>query len=247
MKQANRIFGILVTCGILAVSAQTALSQTGPESPADRGPTVMKRGKPTMFGPDYRLDMMTRRLDLTQEQRSQIRPILAAEELQLQALRGNNSYNRDERRSRLQELNLATDEKIRPFLTPEQQAKHEEARNKISDNRSRNRNTRPGPNPGENDPDNRIKRLTLDLGLTDAQQVRIRPILEEESAQLELLRGNDSYDPEQRRTILLQLNQDSSDKVRQLLTPEQKKKHDDIQVKIMDRRTRTKNPNISRP
>lgn len=247
MSQAKRFFGIMAACGMLAVGAQAAVAQTEPGPTAGRGPTAMKRGKPEMYGPDYRLNMMTRNLGLSAEQQAQIKPILAEEYSQLQALRGNDVYNRDERRSRLQELNKATYEKLKPILTPEQQNKHDEARQKISENRSKNRSTRPGPNPGENDPDHRLTRLTLNLALTAEQQAGIKPILAEEYAQLETLRGNDTYNREQRRARLLQLNQDASDKIKQILTPEQQKKYDEIKQKIVDRRTQTKSPNAAKP
>lgn len=247
MNQAKRFFGIVVTCGALAIGAQTVAAQTEPGPPAGRGPAAMKRGAAPGYGPEYRLDLMTRRLDLTEEQQSKIKLILEEEDAQLRALRGNDSYNRDERRSRLQELNTSTYEKIRPILTPEQQAKHEKAKEIISEKRSKNRGSRPGPDQDSNEPAYRISRLTADLKLTAEQQARIKPILSEEERQLEKLRGNDTYNREQRRSRLQELNQISYDRIKPILTPEQLKKFDKISVIITERRNQNKNPNMLKP
>jgi len=247
MNQAQRFFGIVATCGVLAVGAQTVAAQTEPGPPAGRGPSVMKRGAMPSYGPEYRLDLMTRRLALTEEQQAKIKQILEEEDAQLQALRGNDSYNRDERRSRLQELNTSTYEKIRPVLTPEQQAKHEKAKEIISEKRSKNRGSRPGPDQDSNEPAYRISRLSADLELSAEQQAKIKPILAEEERQLERLRGNDTYNREQRRSRLQELNQISYDRIKPILTPEQLKKFDKISVIITERRNQSKNPTMLKP
>ncbi|MSN24442.1 MAG: hypothetical protein GJV46_01095 [Geobacter sp.] len=247
MGQAIRFLCIFAACGTITISSQTASAQTDPGSPGGRGPAAMMRGKPAMYGPDYRLDMMTRRLGLSEEQRAKIKVILAEEDAQLKALRGNDTYNRDERRSRLQELNSSTYEKIKPILTPEQQAKHEQVKKRIKEKRSNIRSSRPGPNPGSNESGKRIERLSLDLALTADQQARIKPILEEEDAQLDRLRGNDSYNREQRRVKLQELNQITYEKIRPVLTPEQQKKFDEINLKVIERRNQNKKPNMVKP
>jgi Spy/CpxP family protein refolding chaperone len=247
MSQAKKFIGILAACGVLSVGAQATMAQTEPAPSASRGPAAMKRGKPDMYGPEYRLDMMTRRLGLSEEQQAKIKPILVEEDQQLKALRGNQSYNRDERRARLQELNNSTFEKISPVLTPEQLKKHEQAKKIIREKRSNIRSSRPGPNQESVDTDKRIKRLTLDLDLTTEQQAKIKPLLAEENAQLDTLRGNDTYNSEQRRVKLQELNQITSDKIRPLLTAEQQVKFDKIKSKIVERRNQIKNPNNIKP
>lgn len=232
--------GILFLCFTAFLSGQSFAAQTEPGPDSGRGPIAMKRGKGAMYGADHRMELMTRNLGLSAEQQAKIKPILMEENGVMEALRGNDSYNRDERRAKLQELNKATTEKIRPLLTQEQQKKFEEVKQKISQNRAKTRSTRPGPNPGENDPDSRLRRLTEDLGLTAEQQATIKPMLAAEYTNLEALRGNDSYNREQRRAILLKLNQETYDKIKPLLTAEQLKKYDGIEEKIINRRNQAK-------
>ncbi|MEI7816254.1 MAG: hypothetical protein WCI45_03575 [Desulfuromonadales bacterium] len=207
----------------------------------------MKRGKGVQNGPDYRLNMMTSRLGLSEEQRIKIKPVLDEELIQIEALRGNDTLNRDQRRAKLQQLNKVTAEKIRPMLTPEQQTRQDEAKQKISTNRSKQRNTRPGPNPGENDPESRLLRLTKDLSLTPVQQTVIKPLLQEEFKQLEAMRGNDTFNREQRRAKLIELNKTTSIKIKAQITPEQQKAYEAIHQKIEDRRSQSKIPDSGKP
>lgn len=228
------IIGILC---IVAIGSQDAVAQT--EKTSDAASGAKAKGRARMMAqdmPDKRLNLMTRNLGLTKEQQKKIRPILLEEEAQLEALRGDDSFNRDERRAKLQELNEATYEKIRPILTPDQHKKHEMAKQVIRENRTRQKVTKSGPKMTDNDPDSRIARLTEDLGLSKEQQAKILPILQEEFEQLKTLPGNDSLNRDQRRTKLQQLNEATYEKIKPILTPEQQQKHDEIRKKIAERR-----------
>ena len=240
----QRLFGIWGVCGMLTIGVQAATALAEQSAVDGRGPSVTKRGKGAMYGPDQRLELMTRRLGLTKDQQARIKPILADEFAQMETLRGNDSYNRDERRAKLRQLNQETYDKIRPILTEQQQKRHEAVKQKIMDNRSKTRSTRPGPNTMENDPEKRLERLTRHLDLTPEQQARIKPILADEHAQLDALRGNDTYNKEERRARLLQLNKATSDRLMSVLTPEQQKIYGETRQKITERRQQTKdNPN----
>lgn len=231
---------IMVICGTLIAGLQPALAQLDQEPAAGRGPATMRRNMGALSQPDKRLNLMTQTLGLTKEQQEKIKPILAEEYGQLEALRGNDTLNRDERRTRLRQLNESTYEKVKPLLTPLQQQKHDEMKKMIGENRAKKRKTRPGPSPEENTPEKRLSRLTLYLGLTPEQQVKIKPILEEEYAQLESFRGNDTINREQRRVKLQALNESTYEKIKPVLTPEQQKKHNEIRQRITERRSQNK-------
>jgi Spy/CpxP family protein refolding chaperone len=243
MIKITRVVCIAVTYGAVMVSIAVAEDAVQGNQATGRGPVVMKRGKGAQYGPDYRLKMMTRKLKLTDDQQEKIKPILDEENAQLESLRGNDTYNRDERRTKLRQLNKITNEKIRPLLNEEQQKAFDAAKLKIIDNRMKDRRTRPGANPAENDPDNRLRRLSEDLGLTPEQQAKIRPVLVEESGQLEALRGNDTYNREQRRAKLIGLSKATTEKIRAVLTPEQQQKFINIEKKIEGRRSQIKTQN----
>jgi len=73
-----------------------------------------------------RLERISRELNLTEAQKSQVKPILEDEENQLKALRTNTSLSREQQREKAREIRQATWEKIKPLLTPEQLKKREE-------------------------------------------------------------------------------------------------------------------------
>ncbi len=244
---------VMMTLSLMMVSgvhfAVAAESEVKPRVP--RGPEDMGKGKTGSYDPSQRLELMTRNLKLSPEQQAKIKPILAEEFAQLEALRGNDTYNRDERRSRLQELNQSTYDKIRPLLTPDQQKKHEEVKQVIKERRSKARGSRPIPQtvkgPALNDPDRRLKNLKVDLALTDEQLAKIKPILVEEFAQLDKLKGNDTINREERRAKLQELSSETYEKMKQVLTPAQVRKYEQIRQKISDRRALKKSATPDAP
>lgn len=239
MNNTPIIMGLLVLSLLLTMGGAGA-AETEQAKPSSRGPVGMSKGKAGSYDPVRRLELMTQNLKLTKEQQEKIKPILDDEHKQLEALRGNDSYNRDERRAKLQELNQATYDKITPILTPAQQKKHESVKKIIKERRSTQRGSRPTPEmkgPALNDPERRLKNLTNDLGLSEEQQAKVKPILEDEFAQLDKLKGNDSYNRDERRAKLQSLNRETYEKLKQVLTPEQLKKYEQIDRKISDRRS----------
>lgn len=241
MINAPKIVGLLALAVLVSMGAQSSsAADIEAAKPASRGPVGMSKGKTGSYDPDRRIELMTQNLKLTPEQRAKIKPILDEEFKQLEALRGNDSYNRDERRAKLQELNQATYDKISPILTPAQQKKHETVKKIIKERRSTQRGSRPTPEmkgPALNNPERRLKNLTNDLGLSVEQQAKIKPIIEDEFTQLNKLKGSDAYNRDERRTKLQNLNNDTNEKIRQVLTPEQQQKYEQIYQKISDRRS----------
>ncbi len=73
-----------------------------------------------------RLERISRELNLTEAQKSQVKPILEDEENKLKTLRTNTSLSREQQREKAREIRQATWEKIKPLLTPEQLKKREE-------------------------------------------------------------------------------------------------------------------------
>jgi len=230
---------LLAAC-LALTTAQLAAAASDLTPPKGRGPEAMKQGKWGADEFDKRLDRMTKGLGLSEQQQAQIKPILQDEYNQLEKLRGNDQFNRDERRAKLKELNEATYKKIEPILTPDQQKKHDEIKKVIKERRHEQRGSKPGPSQARGrslmDPERRLSHLTQDLKLTDEQQAKIKPVIAEEFAQLDKLRGDDKLNQAERRTRLQELNQQSYDKIKTVLTTEQLAKYDAIKLKIKERR-----------
>ena len=77
---------------------------------------------------DRALKGMSRRLDLSESQQSTIQSYLAAQKTQIQALRDNTALTQEQRREQIQTLRQQTRENIRATLTPDQQQKLDDLR-----------------------------------------------------------------------------------------------------------------------
>jgi len=67
-------------------------------------------------------------LDLTKDQKQQLKPILQEEAQKLKALRTDTSLSRQQKRQKLQQIRQDMVAKIKPILTPEQLVKWQELR-----------------------------------------------------------------------------------------------------------------------
>ena len=110
--------GLLVGLATVAFAAQQPPPQEGQGGPRGRRPMSV----------EARLKRMSERLNLTDEQKEKIRPILQAESDQRKALHEDQSLSPDQRRQKGRELGQATNKQIREILTPEQKAKWREGR-----------------------------------------------------------------------------------------------------------------------
>jgi protein CpxP len=73
--------------------------------------------------PGARLERLSKELKLTDEQKTQLKPILEDEQKQFEALRNEGSLTREERWTKMQEIRQSTHERMNSVLTPDQQAK----------------------------------------------------------------------------------------------------------------------------
>jgi Spy/CpxP family protein refolding chaperone len=241
---------LLAACLTLA-TVQIASAEVGVTPPKGRGPEAMNQRS---WGADEfakRLERMTKGLGLTKKQQEQIKPILQDEYDQLEKLRGNDTFNRDERRAKLKALNESTYDKMKPFLTPNQLKQHEAIKKLIKNRRHEQRGSKPGPEQARGrslmDPERRLNHMTEDLKLTEEQQAKIKPIINSEFAEISKLRGNDTLNQTERRDKLQALNQQTTDQIRPILTQEQLAKFETIKAKIKERRNLKKSTTPEAP
>jgi Spy/CpxP family protein refolding chaperone len=71
------------------------------------------------------LDMLTKRLNLTPDQVTQVKAIDADTAKQAQAIRADTSLSQDDRRAKMMDIHKASTDKIRSILTPDQQTKYD--------------------------------------------------------------------------------------------------------------------------
>ena len=119
----------LSICGTLA-SAQSndqssaqANGQTGAQSGAAE---TEHRGRGQRMSPDQQLQHLTRALNLTDDQKNQIRPILEDRHQKMQSLHSDTSLSREDRMSKARSIFEDSNSKIRSVLNDEQKQKFDE-------------------------------------------------------------------------------------------------------------------------
>ena len=85
-------------------------------------------------------------------------------------------------------------------------------------------------------PEEQLARMTKHLKLTDDQQAKIKPILEERHNKMMELRQDTSMPREERMEKFREIRQESMEKIKPILTPEQQTKWEKMQQRRMERR-----------
>ena len=133
----------------LAGMQEGAWAETAPGGGPAMGPGKMGRqGKMQMMDPAQRLQRMTTRLGLSEEQKAKILPILEDEAKELKALRDDTTLTRIQKRDKMREIRDRCHDRIKEVLTPEQQKKADEMREKARERweRRKSRTTAPAQN-----------------------------------------------------------------------------------------------------
>jgi len=84
----------------------------------------------------------------------------------------------------------------------------------------------------------RLQRMAQQLNLTEAQQQQIKPILENESKQMQALRDDTSLSQDDRRAKMMQIRQTSASQIKPILNADQQKQFDEM----MSRQGRGRGP-----
>jgi Spy/CpxP family protein refolding chaperone len=111
---------LLPTLAILAVIL-FGIKVAPPALFAQTGGPGWHRG-PGPMGPEQELGWLSDKLELTDAQKSKIRPLLEDEHKQLTALPENTSLSREERQAKFKQIHTSTYDQINPILTEQQQA-----------------------------------------------------------------------------------------------------------------------------
>ncbi len=77
-----------------------------------------------------RIERLSETLTLSDGQKVQVAAVFEQFRPQVEALRADSTLSREDRAAKMQEIQKATSERITPILTPEQQAKYAEMREK---------------------------------------------------------------------------------------------------------------------
>lgn len=104
---------------LLAFATPAALLAQDNPPPAG-GPGQMAHHMPSV---DDQLNHLSSKLNLTDDQKTQIKPILQDQQDQMAALMSNNSASREETHAKMRDIHEKSNAKIRAILTDDQKAK----------------------------------------------------------------------------------------------------------------------------
>lgn len=84
-------------------------------------------------------------------------------------------------------------------------------------------------------PENRLKMLTEKLNLTEDQQAKVKPILEDQSKQMKAIHDDASLAPADRQAKMKEIHESSIEKMNAILTPDQQAKWKQMRQEMMDK------------
>ena len=133
--------------GLLAFGAGSAIVAQTNDAQQQQG----HWGHHGRMNPDAQLQHLTKALDLSPDQQSQIKPVLEARQQQIEALFQDQSLSREDRHSKAQAIRTDTHAKIEAVLNDQQKQKFEamQARmqERMSERQGGSNSTAPAPQP----------------------------------------------------------------------------------------------------
>ncbi|HVZ61151.1 MAG TPA: Spy/CpxP family protein refolding chaperone [Terriglobales bacterium] len=122
----------LIAAGVLFVGT-SAWSQSAESGTTPQG-QEHHRGK-RMGPPGGGFERMAERLNLTEQQKSQIKPIFDNNRKEMEALRDDTSLTQDQKRERFMQMRDQTKTQVDAILTPEQKQQMQEMQEKMRNRR----------------------------------------------------------------------------------------------------------------
>lgn len=124
MCKATLVLGALLTTGAMFASAQAADTASPAAQDAQTQPAAPQRHRG--MNPNRQAKRLAKQLNLSQDQVSQIEPILADRDQQMQALRGDSSIAPADRRAKAKGIMDDSNSKIEAVLNDQQKQQYEQ-------------------------------------------------------------------------------------------------------------------------
>jgi protein CpxP len=110
-----------------ALALAFGLAMCGNQLKAQSGsPEKSHRGRRQQMSPDQQLERLSKALNLTDDQKQQIRPILQDRQEKMQGVRSDASLSREDRMNKMRSTFEETNSKIRAVLNDEQKQKFDQ-------------------------------------------------------------------------------------------------------------------------
>jgi Spy/CpxP family protein refolding chaperone len=109
---------------LLAAGLTFAQPSQESQAPTPNKHAGMQRGESA----DQHLQMLSEKLNLTDEQKAKLKPILQDQMQQMKAVREDSSLSEEQKRAKMKPIHESLHDQINAVLTPEQQAKFKQMR-----------------------------------------------------------------------------------------------------------------------
>ena len=121
---SNCRWSILTILILLAAGLTFAQPSQESQAPTPNKHAGMQRGESA----DQHLQMLSEKLNLTDDQKAKLRPILQGQMQQMKAVREDSSLSEEQKRAKMKPIHESLHDQINAVLTPEQQAKFKQMR-----------------------------------------------------------------------------------------------------------------------
>jgi Spy/CpxP family protein refolding chaperone len=120
---------LVLTLAGLAYATPAVVAQDAPSGDQQAAPTAASPehgGHGGRFDPDRRADMLTKRLNLSADQKAKVAEIFKSQQEQMQKIHADASASQQDRRAKMMDNHKASNDQIRALLNPDQQKKWDE-------------------------------------------------------------------------------------------------------------------------
>jgi protein CpxP len=145
-NQLSRIAlsGLLATGLTLCSAAAFAQQDNAAPDPQQQGQGRMGHGA---MNPDEQVARMTKRYNLSADQQTQIKPILANQQQQMMALRGDSSMSREDKMAKMKGIREDSSTKIQAILNDSQKQQFAQDQQKMQERMQQRMQNGGGPPP----------------------------------------------------------------------------------------------------
>ncbi len=230
---------ILTVSAVIAVTVfgnlvQKAYGAEEPNAPAQKQKKVEGGRRARRMAPigervKQRMAELSEQLNLTDEQKKAIEPVIANEIKEIRALRADSTLSREEKIEKMKAIRQTAKVEINKVLTPEQQGKWTEEKEEMKDENREN---------VELMIQQRMAAMSERLNLSDEQKQKIQPIVENEIKGMLATRDNEALSQEQKVEKMKAIRQTAREEINKVLTPEQKAKSEEAKAPGQPRRER---------
>ena len=171
-------------------------------------------------------EMMGKQLNLTADQKAQMKSIHEAERKDMEALKSNTSLSKEQQRAQRMELHKKYSDQMQALLTPDQKVQMEKMKTEgMGRGKMGKGDFKQGRKPGmKGEGMERRQNMENELNLTQDQKDRMAKARENARTQMESIRNDKTLSEDQKKEKMMSLRKQQQEELKKILTREQLEK-----------------------